>query len=102
MVRRIDARTPDGIILVESTQVSKPHRFIGVIERSFGEEADEYAQEHGQGVWCPLAARYRAAETLPPGVPSDWVDQWAALADRHVGDPYSYAQMVLEAYNSLV
>jgi hypothetical protein len=94
MVRRIDARTPAGIVLVESTEVATPHRFIGVVERSVGEEIDEYNQEHGQGVWLPLAARYRTADY-------NW-DDWAAWMDSRIGDSYSYAQMILEAYDELV
>lgn len=94
MVRRVNSRTAAGIMLVESTEISQPHRFIGVVERSFYDEYDEYQTGKGQGVFCPLAARYRTPAF-------DW-DAWGAFMDQHVGDPYSYAQMVLEAYDNLV
>lgn len=95
MVRRIDDRDPTKIILVESTQVSQPKRFIGVIERSFWDEYSEYKDGSAQGVWCPLSPALRVQDGL-------WVGPWGTEADKHIGDPYSFAQMVLEAYNSLV
>lgn len=93
MVHQINARTPDGIILVESTQISNPKRFIGVVNRSFGEEYGEYSTGKGQMVWAPLSLSTRQAIKMP---------EWLASAKKHMGDPYSYAQMILEAYNALV
>lgn len=93
MVHQINARTLDGIILVESTQITKPKRFIGVINRSFGEEYDEYSTGKGQIVWAPLSSPIRESLKMP---------EWLASIQKHMGDSYSYAQMVLEAYNALV
>jgi hypothetical protein len=93
MVRRIASRTPAGIMLVESTSVSKPKRFIGVVERPFSDEYADYAGGQGQGVWCPLSAVYRRA--FDP-------EAWGVFMDGRVGDKYAYAQMVLEAYDALV
>lgn len=93
MVRRVNSRTPAGIVLVESTQIEKPKKFIGVVERFFSDEWSDYFLTGGQGVWCPLKAMIRTSV--------DW-DAWGKLADSHVGEPYSYAQMVLEAYDAFM
>jgi hypothetical protein len=93
MVRHVGDRTLQGITLVESTQVAVPHKFIGVVERPFADEWSDYKSTGAQGVWCPLRTMIRT------GV--DW-EAWAKLADTHVGEQYSYAQMVLEAYDAFM
>jgi hypothetical protein len=93
MVRQICARTPDGIILVESTQIEEPKRFVGVVNRPFSAELADYLSVKGSGVWCPIRAALRAKV--------DW-DAWGAWADSQLGNSYDYVRMVTEAYNSWV
>lgn len=102
MVRNVlqsekEAGTPAGIITVESTQVSTPKRFIGVVNLTLQTHLDEYLKPGpdfgGVVLYCPLRPAIRAR--------TDW-NSWAHNADKHVGDPYSYGQMVLEAYDAFM
>lgn len=91
MVRRIESRTPAGIILVESTEIQTPKKFIGVVERRFADELAEYVSDKGAGVFAPIRFDLRAR--------SDW-DRWGAWMDSQIHHPYDYIRMVTEAINA--
>lgn len=93
MVRDPGDRTLAGVKLVESTQVEVPKKFIGVVERPFGDELGDYQNERGSGVWCPIRTEIRANV--------NWAN-WGGAADSQVGNPYDYTRMVTEAYNAFV
>ena len=98
MVRSaVGVKSAANVVTVESTQISKPKKFIGVVNLTLQTHIDEYSNpgpdQGGAIVYCPLRPSIRAK--------TNWV-AWAAYADNHVGDPYSYGQMVLEAYDAFM
>jgi hypothetical protein len=101
MVRQVTTNGPGkqitaaNVVTVESTQTGNPRNFIGVVNLSLQTHLDEYtspsnADYGGLLVYCPLSEEVRAKAA--------WT-AWTVTADKDVGEPYSYLQMVVADLN---